>query len=89
METRSGFLFWVIAREEVDTVSPLNIKCPLVIMHEMQDEIVAHKTNISLAKDVRMPKVDLVLRKDGGHLLSRKEDLQLMTECLDRLIGPL
>ena len=77
------------AREAVELTSPLNIQCPLVIMHGMQDDIVPHEISVALAKNVRTPKVDLVLRKDGDHLLSREEDIQLMTECLDRLIGPL
>ena len=75
------------AREAVELTSPLNIQCPLVIMHGMQDDIVPHEISVALAKNVRTPKVDLVLRKDGDHLLSREEDIQLMTECLDRLIG--
>ena len=68
---------------------PLDIECPMVIMHGMEDEVVPHEMSLSLAKSVRTRNVDLVLRKDGDHRLSREEDLQLMTDCLDRLIGSL
>ena len=77
------------AREGVELTSPLNIQCPIVVMHGMQDDVVPHEISVALAKSVRTPKVDLVLRKDGDHRLSREEDLQLMTDCLDRLIGSL
>ena len=66
---------------------PLDIGCPMVIMHGVEDDVVPHEMSLSLAKSVRTPNVDMVLRKDGDHRLSREEDLQLMmTDCLDRLI---
>ena len=68
---------------------PLDIECPMVIMHGMEDDVVPHEMSLSLAKSVRTQDVDLVLRKDGDHRLSREEDLQLMTDCLDRLIRSL
>ena len=77
------------AREAVELTSPLDIQCPIVIIHGMQDEIVPHEISAALAKNVRALKVDLVLRKDGDHLLSREEDLKWMTDCLDRLVGSL
>ena len=72
-----------------ELTSPLNIHGPMVIMHGMEDDVVPHEISLSLVKSVRAPSVDLVLRKDGDHRLSREEDLQLMTDCLDRLINSL
>ena len=77
------------AAGRVELTSPLDIECPMVIMHGMEDDVVPHEMSISLAKSVRTQNVDLVLRKDGDHRLSREEDLQWMTDCLDRLIGSL
>ena len=72
-----------------ELTSPLNLHCPIVIIHGMEDDIAPYKISLSLVKNVRTPSVDLVLRKDGDHRLSREEDLQVMTDCLDRLINSL
>ena len=77
------------AMEDIDAASPVNVSCPMVILHGMQDESVPPDTSFALAENVLSPKVDLVLRKDGDHRLSREEDLSLMMGCLDRLINSL
>ena len=52
-----------------------------------EDDVVPHKMSLSLAKSVRTPNVDLVLRKDGDHGLLREEDSWRGPPVDDRLLG--
>ena len=64
----------------------MEIKCPIVILHGVQDESIDYKRSLDLMHSVGTDKVDLIFRKDASHRMSREQDLKLMAKHLDQLI---
>ncbi len=43
-------------------------------------------SSLKLLDMLKSPRVDLVLRKDGEHRMSRRQDLELLSEALDKVM---
>ncbi|XP_069493284.1 palmitoyl-protein thioesterase ABHD10, mitochondrial isoform X2 [Ambystoma mexicanum] len=69
--------------------SPIPITCPLKLIHGMKDEQVPWHVSMQIADRVLSTDVDVILRKNGHHRLSEKEDLKLLVYTIDDLIDKL
>jgi pimeloyl-ACP methyl ester carboxylesterase len=67
--------------------SPIPLRCPVRILHGMQDPDVPWRHALRLVDTLEGGDVRLYLVKDGDHRLSRPEDLRLLTETLDALLA--
>jgi pimeloyl-ACP methyl ester carboxylesterase len=61
------------------------VRCPVRLLHGMDDSDVAWQTSLRLAQRVEGPDVVLSLVKDGDHRLSRPEDLDRLFATIDEL----
>ena len=65
--------------------APVAIGVPVRLIHGMADSDVPWRQSLRLAERIAGPDVRLVLVKDGGHRLSRPQDLALISDELQRL----
>ena len=63
------------------------LTCPVRLMHGMCDESVPWETSLRLARALKSDDVRLTLVKDGGHRLSRDEDIELIIQTAEELAG--
>ena len=63
------------------------LTCPVRLMHGMRDESVPWETSLRLARALKSDDVRLALVKDGGHRLSRDEDIELIIQTAEELAG--
>lgn len=75
------------ARDHLLLGDPVAITAPVRLIHGMADQDVPWRQSLRLAERIIGPDVRLVLVKDGGHRLSRPEDLALIASEIDRLSG--
>lgn len=75
------------ARSHLLLHKPININCPVYLLHGMQDQDVPYTLSIELAKLLTSSDVTLKLVKSGDHRLSRPEDIKLLTSTLDELLN--
>jgi pimeloyl-ACP methyl ester carboxylesterase len=61
------------------------LACPVRLLHGMADESVPWRQSLKLAERLHSHDVALTLIKDGGHRLSRDEDLARLARVLDEL----
>jgi pimeloyl-ACP methyl ester carboxylesterase len=64
------------------------LDCPVRLIHGIGDPDVPWQTSLKLAEQLSSNDVHLKLVKDGGHRLSRGQDLQLLSDTLAELSGP-
>jgi pimeloyl-ACP methyl ester carboxylesterase len=64
----------------------LEVKCPVRIMHGMEDPDVPWRHSLKLAAILGTKDVRLTLLKDGEHRLSREGDLALLRVLIEELI---
>ncbi|XP_014913903.1 abhydrolase domain containing 10, depalmitoylase b [Poecilia latipinna] len=69
--------------------SPLPITCPVRLIHGLKDEDVPWHISMQVAERVLSPDVDIILRRNGQHRMSEKEDIKLMVYTIDDLIDKL
>ena len=65
--------------------APLDITCPVHLMHGMQDKDVPWQTSLRIAERLVTGNVQIHLIKDGQHRLSRQNDLELLADIVNRL----
>ncbi|XP_038066128.1 palmitoyl-protein thioesterase ABHD10, mitochondrial-like isoform X2 [Patiria miniata] len=65
---------------------PIEISCPIRLLHGMRDDTVPHQTSLDVAQRVASKDVEVILRKDGDHRMSQERDLQLLTRTLESLV---
>jgi pimeloyl-ACP methyl ester carboxylesterase len=65
----------------------IGITCPVRILHGMNDPDVPWRHSLKLAECLASPDVRLIFVKDGDHRLSRDQDLLLLTQTLNTLLG--
>lgn len=71
------------ARNHLLLAGPLPITCPVRLLHGMQDEDVPWKHALRIAQIVPHGDVRIALVKDGGHRLSRPQDLELLWQTVE------
>ena len=68
-------------------LNDIPLTCPVRLMHGMRDESVPWETSLRLARALNSDDVRLTLVKDGGHRLSRDEDIELIIQTAEELAG--
>jgi pimeloyl-ACP methyl ester carboxylesterase len=66
--------------------APLQLACPVRLLHGMADPDVPWQTSLDLARHLPGGDVEVTLVKDGDHRLSRPRDLDLLARTLDSLV---
>jgi pimeloyl-ACP methyl ester carboxylesterase len=65
---------------------PIPLHVPVHLLHGQEDADVPWQTALRLAAQLESPAVTVELVKDGGHRLSRPEDLRRITAAVDRVV---
>src|SRR6185312_9853542 len=65
---------------------PIQIPCPVRLLHGMKDPDVPWETSLALAERLQSRDVEVTLLKDGDHRLSTESDLALLTRTLAALL---
>ncbi|XP_062894796.1 palmitoyl-protein thioesterase ABHD10, mitochondrial-like [Mobula hypostoma] len=65
------------------------ISCPVRLLHGMMDDVVPWQISITVAEQLVSDDVDVILRKNGDHRLSRPDDLKLLVAVVDDLMHKL
>ncbi len=58
--------------------APIDVRCPVRLLHGMADPDVPWQTSVRLAERLASEDVTITLIKDGDHRLSREEDMRRM-----------
>lgn len=74
---------------EFEEKKPIQVECPIRIIHGVEDETVPFERSLKLMEAVVAEDVDLIYRKKGKHRLSEDHDLKLISKTLDDLIEQL
>lgn len=69
--------------------SPIPVTCPIRLIHGMKDSDVPWQISMQVADRVLSKDVDVILRKNGQHRMSEKEDTKLLVNTVDDLIDKL
>lgn len=67
--------------------APIPIGCPVRLLHGMRDLDVPWQRSLAVADKLESEDVRTILVKDGDHRLSRDQDLKLLTDTLEELVG--
>jgi pimeloyl-ACP methyl ester carboxylesterase len=78
--------FWESAESLRLLQAPIDIECPVRIIHGQADEDVPWTWSLELAKLIRSADVQAVFVKDGDHRLSRDRDIALLVATLKGLL---
>ena len=65
----------------------VDVTCPVRLIHGMRDETVFWETSLKLSRVLKSDDVRLTLVKDGGHRLSRDQDIELIIRTAEELAG--
>ena len=65
---------------------PIDLACPVRLLHGMKDEAVPWQTSLRLAERLAGADVAVTLVKSGDHRLSEPDDLARLTATLDALV---
>lgn len=65
----------------------IDVTCPVRLIHGMRDETVLWETSLKLSDVLKSDDVRLTLVKDGGHRLSRDQDIELIVRTAEELAG--
>lgn len=74
-------------REHLLLDRPIQLDCPVRLLHGQQDPDVPWEHSLRIAAAVSGGDVQVILVKDGDHRLSRPEDLALLRRTLRPLLG--
>lgn len=67
--------------------TPLGLTCPVRLLHGMLDPDVPWQRSLRLADKLASSDVRVTLVKDGDHRLSREQDLKLLCNTVQELLG--
>jgi pimeloyl-ACP methyl ester carboxylesterase len=81
--------FWESGEAMRLTHAPIEIDCPVRLLHGQQDADVPWAWSLRLAELIRSPDVRVALVKDGDHRLSRDADIALLTATVADLMEQL
>lgn len=71
---------------EVNLSKPVNIKCPVRILHGLKDTEVASQQSLDLCQSIVSDDVDIIFRKNGPHQLEQPIDIEIFLNILDRML---
>lgn len=74
------------ARNHLVMRAPIELDCPVRLLHGMADPDVPWPTALDLADRIAGPDVQVTLVKDGDHRLSRESDIELLLRTLKPLL---
>src|SRR5579871_387512 len=74
------------ARKHLLLRSPFFVTCPVRLLHGMQDEEIPWRHALRISESVSHGDVRITLVKDGGHRLSRPQDLELLWRAVGEFI---
>jgi len=74
------------AQFEIDFGQPINVQCPVRIIHAIGDKDVPYESSILLMERLSTSDVDVILKKTGDHRLNTRVDHGLIISELDRLL---
>jgi pimeloyl-ACP methyl ester carboxylesterase len=86
MPTRTLRGFWESGQDHLILNRPIELHCPVRILHGQCDEDVPWHTALRIAEQVRSVDVQVHLVKDGDHRLSRPQDLALLVRTIAGLL---
>jgi pimeloyl-ACP methyl ester carboxylesterase len=66
---------------------PIDLDCPVRLIHGLADTEVPWETSLRLARMLVSRDVELILVKNGGHRLSEAPDLDRLLRTLEALLG--
>ena len=69
-----------------DSVLPLPIRCPVRLLHGLNDVDVPWEGSLRVAQSLQSTDVQVTLIKDGDHRLSRPSDLKLLGKLLNDVL---
>lgn len=69
----------------LDKEIPIDV--PVTLLHGILDEDVPWEFSMSLAAQLRSEDVDVLIRKDADHRLSRDEDITTLCDMVDTMLG--
>jgi len=75
------------ARKNLLLQKPVPIRCPLHLIHGIEDDEVPWEHAIKVAKAFQTNDVTLTFIKDGDHRLSRERDLEKIFAAVDQMSG--
>ena len=75
------------AQMELDTSKPLEINCPVKIIHGVKDDTVPYANSLKVMKMINNDNIELVYQKSGDHRLSSDTSLELITRSLDDMLS--
>ena len=71
---------------EIDMNEPLQIQCPVKIIHGVQDDLVDYLQSIEVMNLISTKDCELIYQKSGDHRMQNESGLSLITKHLDDLI---
>jgi pimeloyl-ACP methyl ester carboxylesterase len=71
---------------EIDLSKCLEIKCPVKIIHGVQDDTIPFKNSLDVMNVVSGSDVELIYKKDGDHRMQNESGLELIMRTLDVLV---
>jgi len=77
--------FWEDGEAQKLLGKPIDIDCPVRLLHGQRDTDVPWQISIQLAENLRSDDVQTILIKDGDHRLSRPQDIDLLLKTLSKL----
>ena len=69
--------------------APIDLHCPVRLLHGQADADVPWRVSLELAERLRSADVQATLIKDGDHRLSREQDIALLIGVVDALLEAL
>ncbi len=74
------------ARQHLLLADPINLTCPVRLVHGQQDLDVPWQTALRLQEQLLSADVEVTLVKSAGHRLSEPQDLDRLFDLLERLL---
>jgi len=74
------------AKFELDLSRPIEIDCPVKILHGVGDATINYKNSLVIMEKIKSGDVELIYRKQAEHRFSDDCSLKLLENCLDRVI---
>ena len=65
---------------------PIPVRCPVRLLHGMQDEAVPWEISLRIAEQLEADDVETILVRGGDHRLSEPADLDRLTRTLEELL---